>query len=217
MWNLRKVVEYAQDVGRLVSGGSLYPPLPGYPGMNDLLFGLYWLAVLGLCLYGINCYVLCGAFRRRAAAQLQRLRSVREQYWARRPADDELPFVTVQLPIYNERYVVERLLRAVAAFDYPRSRFEIQVLDDSTDDTTALLARAVDELRAQGLRVSHLHRADREGYKAGALRDGMASARGELIAIFDADFVPAPDYLRASVPFFADGRVGLVQARWGHL
>ncbi len=185
--------------------------------MNHLLFGLYWLAVLGLCLYGINCYVLCVAFRRRAPAQLRRLAQVRAAYWARGPADHDLPFVTVQLPIYNERYVVERLIRAVAAFDYPRSRFEIQVLDDSTDDTAAIAGRLLDELGRQGLAVSHVRRERREGFKAGALRDGLLTARGELVAIFDADFVPAPDYLRQSVPFFADERVGLVQARWGHL
>jgi len=113
--------------------------------------------------------------------------------------------------------VLERLLRAVASFDYPRDRLDVQVLDDSTDDTSDIAARVVAELAAEGLDIHHVRRPHRSGYKAGALRDGMASARGELIAIFDADFVPQPEFLRETVPLLAQERVGLVQARWGHL
>ena len=125
--------------------------------------------------------------------------------------------MTVQLPLYNERCVVERLLDAVGALDYPADRLEIQVLDDSTDETSALAAAAVERLRARGLAVAHLRRAHRRGFKAGALAAGLEAARGELIAVFDADFVPPPGFLTATVPSFADPAVGMVQARWEHL
>ncbi|RFC47116.1 MAG: Glycosyltransferase [Verrucomicrobia bacterium] len=127
------------------------------------------------------------------------------------------PFITVQLPIFNERFVVDRLLEAVAALDYPRHLLEIQVLDDSTDDTTRRAERKVQELRARGLDAKLIHRVDRSGYKAGALENGLATAKGELVYILDADFVPPPDVLWRMVPFFADPGVGMVQTRWGHL
>ena len=123
----------------------------------------------------------------------------------------------MQLPIYNERHVVERLIRAVAAFDYPADRLEIQVLDDSTDDTPAIVTSLVAELRATGVDIHHLHRPRRAGFKAGALAAGMRSARGELLAIFDADFLPQKSFLRRAIVHFADPEVGMVQARWGHL
>ncbi len=129
----------------------------------------------------------------------------------------EYPFVTVQLPIYNELYVIGRLIDAVAAFDYPRDRFEIHILDDSTDETVDLVAAKVEEYRAQGFQIEQLIRKERTGYKAGALRDGTLAARGEFIAIFDADFLPEPDFLRRTVPHFADPKVGVVQTRWEHL
>src|SRR5436190_2083350 len=106
------------------------------------------------------------------------------------------PVVTIQLPIYNERYVVERLLDAATAVDYPRDRLEIQVLDDSTDETTAIAARKIDEIRARGIDAVHVRRDDRSGFKAGALQHGLECARGELLAVFDADFVPPPSILR---------------------
>ena len=124
-----------------------------------------------------------------------------------------LPAVTVQLPVYNERAVIGRLIAAAAALEYPRDRLQIQVLDDSTDETTALAAEAVAEYAAAGLDISLVHRANRRGYKAGALGEGLAAARGEFIAIFDADFVPAPDFLLRTVPpLLADSAVGAVQA-----
>jgi cellulose synthase/poly-beta-1,6-N-acetylglucosamine synthase-like glycosyltransferase len=129
----------------------------------------------------------------------------------------ELPRITVQLPIYNELYVVRRLLRAVAALDYPRDLLEIQVLDDSTDGTSDTARREVERLRAEGVDIHHLSRAHRRGYKAGALEHGMKQARGEFLLIFDADFVPDPDLLRRIVPQFADPAVGMVQVRWDHL
>lgn len=134
------------------------------------------------------------------------------------PCDDAaLPVVTVQLPIFNEQAVAARIIAAACALDWPRDRLEIQVLDDSTDDTRELCAAEVAAWRARGVDVVHLHRTTRTGWKAGALDAGRAVARGELHAVFDADFVPQPDFLRATIGAFADPRVALVQARWGHL
>jgi hypothetical protein len=133
------------------------------------------------------------------------------------PPPDEWPRVTVQLPVYNEMHTVERLLAAAAALDYPRDRLEIQLLDDSTDDTRRIAAQAVARLREAGIDVVHVIRKDRTNYKAGALAAGLTKAKGQLIAIFDADFVPPPGFLRRVVPHFADVRVGCVQTRWGHL
>ena len=129
----------------------------------------------------------------------------------------DLPKVTVQLPVYNELYVVERLIDAVCQFDYPKERLEIQVLDDSTDETADVAKLLVAHHRRLGVDVHYLHRKDRTGYKAGALAAGLKVAKGDLIAIFDADFVPLPDFLNQTVHHFADPGVGMVQARWGHL
>jgi hypothetical protein len=135
---------------------------------------------------------------------------------APKPAES-LPFVTVQLPLFNEREVAGRLIDAVCRQGYPRDRFEVQVLDDSTDDTVAAVARAVDRWAAEGVQIAHVRRDDRVGFKAGALAHGLDEARGELVAIFDADFVPHADFLASIVPAFDDPEVGMVQARWGHL
>ncbi len=133
-------------------------------------------------------------------------------------ARTELPHVTIQLPLYNEATVAGRLLDHVAAIEYPRERLEIQVLDDSTDETRAMVREKVGELRERGLDVVYIHRVDRTGYKAGALDNGLRVAKGSLVAIFDADFLPQTDFLRAVVPhFIADPKVGMVQARWGHM
>ncbi|NNE42681.1 MAG: glycosyltransferase, partial [Gemmatimonadetes bacterium] len=129
----------------------------------------------------------------------------------------ELPHVTVQLPVFNERYVIRRLIRKVAELDWPHDRLEIQVLDDSTDETTASAAEEVARLRAEGLDIVHIRRPDRVGYKAGALAYGMERAKGSLLLIFDADFLPRPGILREVVPQFADENVGMVQVRWDHL
>lgn len=129
----------------------------------------------------------------------------------------DVPSVTIQLPIYNERYVVERLIRAVVAIDYPSERLEIQVLDDSTDETSVLIDQLVALYRGRGINIVHLRRAARTGFKAGALEAGLSVARGELIAVFDADFVPRPDFLLRCTRSFQAPDVGMVQARWGHL
>ncbi len=132
--------------------------------------------------------------------------------------ESQLPKVTVQLPLYNERYVARRVIEATAAFDYPRDRLHIQVLDDSTDDTTELIQGRIAQLRSEGLCIDLIHRKNRTGYKAGALANGMRYTDGEFFAIFDADFVPAPDFLKRTVPYFAkDEKLGVVQTRWGHL
>ena len=128
-----------------------------------------------------------------------------------------LPVITVQLPLYNEAAVAARLIDAAAALDWPRDRFEIQILDDSTDATSAVCAARAAAWQAAGVDVVHLRRDDRAGFKAGALARGLASARGELVLVLDADFVPAPTILRAAVGHFADPRVALVQLRWEHL
>jgi cellulose synthase/poly-beta-1,6-N-acetylglucosamine synthase-like glycosyltransferase len=131
--------------------------------------------------------------------------------------EDQLPFVTVQLPLFNEMYVVERLVKAVTEIDYPRDRLEIQVLDDSTDETVRIASETVAKYAARGFGIHYIHRDDRTGFKAGALENGMKTAKGDLMAIFDADFVPKPDFLRKLVHFFTDSTVGCAQMRWAHI
>jgi cellulose synthase/poly-beta-1,6-N-acetylglucosamine synthase-like glycosyltransferase len=167
---------------------------------------LYLLSILLLSAYGLNSLVLVALYLRH-----------RNDPEPGPHTPTPWPRVTVQLPIYNEVHTVERLLSATAALDYPRDRLEIQVLDDSTDETCQIAARAVSRLRERGLDVVHATRTERSDYKAGALAAGTASAKGDLLAVFDADFVPTRDFLRRVVPHFADPEVGCVQARWGHL
>jgi cellulose synthase/poly-beta-1,6-N-acetylglucosamine synthase-like glycosyltransferase len=130
---------------------------------------------------------------------------------------EEIPFVTIQLPVYNEMYVMERLLDNIAKMDYPSDKLEIQVLDDSTDETVESTRAHVEKLAATGLDIKHITRTDRTGFKAGALKEGLVIAKGEFIAIFDSDFLPEPDWLKRTVPYFKDEKVGVVQTRWGHL
>ena len=130
---------------------------------------------------------------------------------------ESLPAVTVQLPIYNEMYVAERLIDAVCKLDYPRELLEIQVLDDSTDETSQIAELAVRRQAQRGVDIKYLHRTDRRGFKAGALDAGLRQARGEFVAIFDADFIPGPEFLQRTVNHFVDPRIAMVQARWGHV
>lgn len=130
---------------------------------------------------------------------------------------DEIPFVTIQLPVYNEMYVMERLLENIALIDYPKDKLEIQVLDDSTDETVLTTFVHVQKLKETGLDIQHIQRSDRSGYKAGALKEGLKIAKGEYIAIFDADFLPKPNWLKETIPYFKDEQIGVVQTRWGHL
>jgi len=125
--------------------------------------------------------------------------------------------VTIQLPIYNELYVVERLIDAVCRINYPKDKFEIQVLDDSTDETIELVKRIVEDKKKQGYDISYIHRENRNGFKAGALKEGLKIAKGKYIAIFDADFIPHRDFLKKTLSFFNDEKIGMVQTRWEHL
>ncbi len=169
---------------------------------------LYFVAVVALFLYGLNAYLLL-------AIHWWNRRRTQEPVTPEPPA--EWPSVTVQLPLYNERYVARRLLEAVGSLDYPSDRLEIQVLDDSTDETRAIIDETASRLRARGLTVVHLHRRERTGFKAGALAAGLKEARGEFVAVFDADAVPGVDFLRKTIPHFTDARVAVVQTRLGHL
>jgi cellulose synthase/poly-beta-1,6-N-acetylglucosamine synthase-like glycosyltransferase len=130
---------------------------------------------------------------------------------------EEIPLVTIQLPVFNEMYVMDRLLVNIALIDYPREKLEIQVLDDSTDETVATTKAHVEQLAATGLDITHITRTDRSGFKAGALKEGLVIAKGEFIAIFDADFLPKPNWLKCTIPYFKNEKIGVVQTRWGHI
>lgn len=130
---------------------------------------------------------------------------------------NEIPFVTIQLPIYNEKYVVERLLENIIKLEYPKNKIEFQVLDDSTDDSVFITKKIIDKLENQGFDIKHITRKNRIGFKAGALKEGLITAKGEFIAIFDADFLPQKNWLLQTIPNFKNPRVGVVQTRWGHL
>jgi cellulose synthase/poly-beta-1,6-N-acetylglucosamine synthase-like glycosyltransferase len=183
-----------------------------------ILHGLLWLlhgvASLLLFAYGMNCYLML-YLHRRMRVRMQRQDGAVWCAW--QACEAQLPHVTVQLPIYNERYVIQRLLEAVTCLCYPKALLEIQVLDDSTDGTTAIISRLVKRYRQEGFDITLFHRRQRHGYKAGALQEGLAAAKGTFIAIFDADFVPEPDFLMRTLPFFQDPAIAMVQARWGHI
>lgn len=134
------------------------------------------------------------------------------------PHDEHFePHVTIQLPVYNEKYVVERLIEAVSRIDYPREKLEIQILDDSTDETSGIIYQKMEWLKKFGLDLKHIHRDKRVGYKAGALEEGLRIAKGEFIVIFDSDFVPEPNFLKKTLSWFTDPQIGVVQTRWGHI
>ncbi len=130
---------------------------------------------------------------------------------------EEIPYVTIQLPVYNEMYVMERLLDNIAKIDYPKEKLEIQVLDDSTDETVETTREQIEKIKATGLDIQHITRTDRTGYKAGALKEGLKIAKGEYIAIFDSDFLPEEDWLKRTIPYFKNPEIGVVQTRWGHI
>ncbi len=176
----------------------------------------YLLALFSLFVYGINCYFLMIYYRMSLPKARLRQQNLQDTFFSTLPLKG-WPRVTIQLPIFNERYVAERLVRAACQIDYPKELLEIQVLDDSTDDTVDIAWAVIHEMRKQGFDVNHLHRTVRTGYKAGALKEGLKSAKGEFIGIFDADFVPSQDFIRKTIPYFVDPGVGMVQTRWGHL
>src|SRR3954462_2040129 len=166
----------------------------------------YMSVLIGLSAYGIHRYVIIYLFlkhRKRSTVPAGQF--------------EQLPMVTMQLPIFNEVYVVERLLKSVSEIDYPKDKLQIQVLDDSTDDTRALTASCVAELQGRGFNVELIQRTDRSGFKAGALETGLVSAHGDFVCILDADFVPQPDLLQRTIHFFTDPKIGMIQTRWGHL
>lgn len=174
---------------------------------NNALWSVCYLVVLlGLSAYGIHRYSIIYLFLKHKSALLKPLGEF-----------VELPKVTVQLPVFNEYFVIRRLLDAVGKLDYPKDRLQIQVLDDSTDETTDIAAAEVEKFRAAGFDVSLVHRIDRTGFKAGALSEGMKEAAGEFIFILDADFVPPPDVLKNCIHHFTDPGIGMVQTRWGHI
>src|SRR5947207_5860707 len=166
----------------------------------------YFFVLIVLAVYGWHRYYLVYLYMRN-----------RDKEPRAQPPLDPLPVVTIQLPLYNEMYVADRLIDAVCRIDYPRELLEIQVLDDSVDETRSIAESAVRRFAAQGIDIKYLHRNDRTGFKAGALEAGLKLARGEFIAIFDADFIPTADFLVRLMPHFADRGVGMVQARWGHI
>ena len=167
---------------------------------------LYLLVIFGLALYGLhNLFTTILYFGTQAHPAHRKIKPLKK--W---------PPITIQLPIFNEKYMVERLLHAVTRLDYPNNLLQIQVLDDSTDDTAELVCRLVNEYKARGVNIEWIHRANRQGYKAGALGAAIHDATGQLIGIFDADFVPRPDWLRQTVPLFEDPKLGCIQTRWGH-
>ncbi len=172
--------------------------------------GVYFAILAVLAVFGVHRYHLAYLYYRYKDRRITRPL----------PFDEikEIPFVTIQLPIYNEKYVLQRLVQAVCNIEYPRDRLEIQVLDDSTDETTQTARRIVQNFARQGYPITLIHRVHREGFKAGALQAGMKVAKGELIAIFDADFIPGKDFLKQLVPHFVESsKIGMVQARWGHI
>ncbi|MGH9409741.1 MAG: cellulose synthase family protein [Vicinamibacterales bacterium] len=174
---------------------------------ETLILVLYFFVLSILAIYGWHRYYLVYLYmknRDKAPASVQ-------------PPLATLPRVTIQLPIYNEMYVADRLIDTVCEMDYPRDLLEIQVLDDSTDETTEIAELAVRRHAASGFAIAYLHRIDRRGYKAGALEAGLRKAHGDFIAIFDADFIPPKDFLRKALPYFTEPNIGMVQARWGHI
>jgi cellulose synthase/poly-beta-1,6-N-acetylglucosamine synthase-like glycosyltransferase len=166
----------------------------------------YFFVMTVLAMYGIHRYVLVYNYFKH-----------RKNVPGPPPEVAEWPKVTVQLPIYNERYVIERLVEAVAQFDYPRELLEIQVLDDSTDETQTVARECVERYRDLGVPIVYLHRDNREGFKAGALQEGLKTATGEFVAIFDADFIPPADFLRRTVPYFTEPKLAMVQTRWSYV
>ncbi len=174
--------------------------------VSGAVLGAYYLTLGILAIYGVHRLVLLGLYYR-----------TRHRLHRRLPRLEDWPTVTVQLPLFNEQYVARRLIDAVCAMRYPRSRLQIQVLDDSTDHTSQIVSGCVTHYRSLGFDIEHVHRTVRSGFKAGALEAGLDTARGEFLAIFDADFVPGPEFLEETIPCFSDPDVGMVQARWDHI
>lgn len=173
------------------------------------ILAAYFGVLLVLSIYGVHRYLLVWLYERYATGP--------DPEPASRFEEGELPAVTVQLPLYNERYVVERLVEAVCSLDYPTDRLQIQILDDSTDDTTSIARKLVRQKQSDGYDIEVIHRDDRTGYKAGALDNGLDRATGDFVAVFDADFIPDPSFLRDTIHHFTEPDIGMVQARWDYI
>ena len=178
--------------------------------------GIYLLALAALLTYGMNCWFLMLMYRLNCSKAAQKHQRIKDAFYQHVPPKD-WPHVTIQLPIYNERYVVKRLIASVCQIDYPKNLLEVQVLDDSTDDTVEIASTMVARMQSAGIDIVHVHRTNRSGFKAGALREGLKTAKGSLVAVFDADFIPGPDFLKESIPYFQDPQIGMLQTRWGHI
>ncbi len=178
---------------------------------SKILMGMYFACLILILFYAILQLSLAIAYVR------GKLRNRKNPPEKPEFNPETAPKVTVQLPMFNEMYVAERIIQKVAEFDYPADKLQIQVLDDSTDETQGLIAKQVAEIAATGVNIQHIHRVDRTGYKAGALDAAMDRVEGDFIAIFDADFIPEPDFLKKTTPYFEDDNVGVVQTRWGHI
>jgi len=174
--------------------------------LESAVLGLYFFILVILAIFGLHRYIMVYLYFRHKDRRAQP-----------RPLPAALPRVTVQLPLYNEMYVTERLLDSVCAIRYPKDLLQIQVLDDSTDETTAIASAAVERRRQEGFDVEYVHRTDRTGYKAGALEHGLATATGEFVLIFDADFIAPADILEKTIGHFDDPKVGMIQVRWDHI
>ncbi|MCY2926525.1 MAG: glycosyltransferase family 2 protein [Planctomycetota bacterium] len=171
-----------------------------------MFMSLYTFAMAMVSLYGLHRYIIVYLYYRH-----------RKNVPLAPGQFEELPLVTIQLPMFNEQYVAKRIIEKACLIDYPREKLQIQVLDDSTDDTVQIAAAACEEARDKGFDVEHIHRTDRSGYKAGAMENGLKTAKGEFVMIFDADFVPAPDILMRSIHHFTNPKVCVVQTRWEHI
>ena len=176
--------------------------------MEDFILLFYFLSLCVLFAFGLHGLVMVYYYHKTAKIK-------RPNYSL--PDESKLPIVTVQLPLFNELYVIERLIHAVCAFEYPKDKLEIQILDDSNDETVELCKNLTEHYVALGFDITHVRRPIREGFKAGALKYGLEFAKGEFVAIFDADFVPKTDFLIKTLPHFQDTKVGMVQTRWEHL
>ena len=172
------------------------------------------LAIYGICLFMIFLYSIL-----QLSLSISYAKNKKKKALAKTPDFDlsKAPKVTIQLPMFNEMYVAERIIEVVSEIEYPREKFQIQVLDDSTDETKDIIAKKVEEIKALGINIQHVHRVDRTGYKAGALDAAMDQVEGEFIGIFDSDFMPEKDFLLKTIPFFQDPEIGVVQTRWGHI
>jgi len=177
---------------------------------------IYLFALVALFTYGMNCYLLMIFYRLKRPQARKQDAEIKKNFYRNYSVKD-WPKVTIQLPIFNERYVVERLIQSVCRFDYPQELIEIQILDDSTDDTVDIAQTVAKQMKDQGFDIQYIHRNNRTGFKAGALKEGLKTAKGELVGIFDADFIPTPNFVKETIPYFADPKIGMLQTRWGHI